>query len=140
VGYGFPGFDFRQRKKIFHFSTATRPALGPTQPPIQWVPEVPSLGVKQRGREADHSPISNADVKNRGAIPPFPHKFSWRDAYTIKNRDDFTFKRQTQSVTYWVMDLRLHRILWRVRSYTPLIRRVLVRMIGFISTWLHTHS
>jgi hypothetical protein len=33
------------------------------QPPIQWVPEALSLGVKQPGREADHSPPSSADVK-----------------------------------------------------------------------------
>jgi hypothetical protein len=29
-------------------------ALGPTQPSIQWVPGVLSLGVKRLGREADH--------------------------------------------------------------------------------------
>jgi hypothetical protein len=37
--------------------------LGPTQPPIQWVPEVLTLGVKRPGREADHSPPSIAEVK-----------------------------------------------------------------------------
>jgi hypothetical protein len=36
------------------FSTSSRPALGPTQPPIQWVPGALSPGVKLRGREADH--------------------------------------------------------------------------------------
>jgi hypothetical protein len=39
------------------------PALGPTQPPIQWVPEALSLGVKQPGREANHSPSSSEEVK-----------------------------------------------------------------------------
>jgi hypothetical protein len=43
---------------------ATRTALGPTQPPIQWVAGALSLGVKQPGREADHSPLSSAEVKN----------------------------------------------------------------------------
>jgi len=37
--------------------------LGPTQPPIQWVPGSVSLGVKRPGREADHSPPSSAEIK-----------------------------------------------------------------------------
>jgi hypothetical protein len=37
--------------------------LGPTQPPIQWVPGALSLGVKLPGREADHSPPSSVEVK-----------------------------------------------------------------------------
>jgi hypothetical protein len=47
----------------FLFSTSSRPALGPTQPPIQWVPQALSPGVKRRGREADHSPPISAEVK-----------------------------------------------------------------------------
>jgi hypothetical protein len=46
------------------FTTASRSALEPTQPPIQWVPGAPSLEVKRPGLEADHSPPSNAEVKN----------------------------------------------------------------------------
>jgi hypothetical protein len=49
---------------ILVFATASRPALGPTQPPIQWVPGAPSLGEMRPGREADNSPPSNAEVKN----------------------------------------------------------------------------
>jgi hypothetical protein len=37
---------------------------GPTQSPIQCVPGALSLGVKQPEREADHSPLSSAEVKN----------------------------------------------------------------------------
>jgi hypothetical protein len=37
------------------FSTSSRLALGPTQPPIQWVLGAPSPGVKRQAREADHS-------------------------------------------------------------------------------------
>jgi hypothetical protein len=54
------GFDSRQRQDIFLFSTASRPALGPTQ----WVPEAVSPVVKRQWREADHSPPSSAEVKN----------------------------------------------------------------------------
>jgi hypothetical protein len=42
---------------------SSRPALGPTQPPIQWVQEALPLGVKQQGHEADHSPQTCAEVK-----------------------------------------------------------------------------
>jgi hypothetical protein len=44
-----------------HLTTASRTALGPTQPPIQWVPGALSLGLRRPGREADHSPPSSAD-------------------------------------------------------------------------------
>jgi hypothetical protein len=37
--------------------------MGPTQPPIQWVPGAPFLGIKRSGREADHSHSSTAEVK-----------------------------------------------------------------------------
>jgi hypothetical protein len=60
---GVLGFDSRRGLGIYLFTTASRTALGPTQPPIQWVPGVHSLGVKRPGREADHSPRSSAEVK-----------------------------------------------------------------------------
>jgi hypothetical protein len=48
---------------IFLFTTASRTALGPTQSPIHWIPGTLSLRLKRPGREADHSPPSNAEVK-----------------------------------------------------------------------------
>jgi hypothetical protein len=45
------------------FSTSSKPALGSTQPPIEWVPGALSPGVKRQGREADHSPPTSAEVK-----------------------------------------------------------------------------
>jgi hypothetical protein len=50
------------------------------QPPIQWVPEAHSLGVKRQGREADHSPPFNAEVKNawnHTSIPQYSF-MAWR--------------------------------------------------------------
>jgi hypothetical protein len=76
---GLPGFD-SQQCKIFLFSTASRPTLGPTQPSIPLVPRALSPGVKQQEREADHSPPSSAEVKKGGAIPVFPHMSSWHSA------------------------------------------------------------
>jgi hypothetical protein len=39
-------------------------AVGPTQPPIQWIPGTLSLCVKRPGHEADHLLPSSAEVKN----------------------------------------------------------------------------
>jgi hypothetical protein len=40
------GFDPRQGQRIFPIASFIRPALGPTQPPAQWVPRVLSPGLK----------------------------------------------------------------------------------------------
>jgi len=41
-----------------------RKTLGPTQPPIHWVPRANYSGVNRPRREADNSSPSNAKVKN----------------------------------------------------------------------------
>jgi hypothetical protein len=51
-----------------------RPALGPTQPPIQWILGALPPEVKRSGSESNHSPPPTVKVKNYGAIPP------WRNA------------------------------------------------------------
>jgi hypothetical protein len=78
VGIATGWFHSRQCK-IFLFSTASRPALGPIQPPIQWIPGAISPEIKRQGREANHTPPSSA-VKNGGVIPPLPHMSSWHSA------------------------------------------------------------
>jgi hypothetical protein len=75
----------------FIFSTASRPALGPTQPPIQWVRGTLSLGVKRSGREDDHSPPSSSEVKECVELHlHFPNMLSWRGSQ-LKHRDNCTF-------------------------------------------------
>jgi hypothetical protein len=58
LGYGLDDRGSRVRFPAgawnFLFDTASRNALGPTQPPIQWIPGALSLGVKRPGREADN--------------------------------------------------------------------------------------
>jgi hypothetical protein len=49
--------------KHFLFSMSSKLILGPTQPPIQWVPVVLSPGVKGSERKIDNSPPSSAKVK-----------------------------------------------------------------------------
>jgi hypothetical protein len=78
---GVLGFDPRLGLGIFLFTTASRTALGPTQPPIQWVRGALFLGVKRPVREADHSPPSSAKVKE--CVELYLHSShtpSWRGA------------------------------------------------------------
>jgi hypothetical protein len=61
-------------EEIFLFLTRFRLVLRPTQPPIQWVPEVLSPEVKRPGREDDHLPPNSAEVKNAwnySSTPPY---------------------------------------------------------------------
>jgi hypothetical protein len=73
------------------FSTSSRPALGSTQPPVQWVPGAFSPGVKRPGREAEHSPPTSAEVKKMWIYTSTPHTVSWRSVSLVKHRDNFTF-------------------------------------------------
>jgi hypothetical protein len=57
-------FESRLGLGIVLLTTAFRPTLDPTSPPVQWVSEALSLEIKRPGREADHSSPSNAEVKN----------------------------------------------------------------------------
>jgi hypothetical protein len=78
------------RGRIFLFPTSSRPVLGPSQPPIQWVLGVLSLGVKRPAREADHSPPTSAEVKKTWisiSTPPY----AFMAQCLIKHRGNFTF-------------------------------------------------
>ena len=65
-----------------HLST---PALGPTQPTIQWVPGLFPPGVKQPWRGVNHTPSTSADVKERVEL----YHYSW--AFMTCFRATFTF-------------------------------------------------
>jgi hypothetical protein len=58
------GFDPRQGQRIFPLASVSIPALGPTQPPVHWVPGPFPGGKARPGRDADHSPPSSAEVVN----------------------------------------------------------------------------
>jgi hypothetical protein len=92
LGYGLDDRGSRVRfpegAGNFLFTTASRTALGPTRPPIQWVPGALSLGVKRPGREADQSSPSSAEVEELVELYLHsPNTPSWRGAQLKKHRD-----------------------------------------------------
>ena len=59
-----PGFESQQGQEIFLFHRWFSPAMGPTQPPNQWVAGfIP-------GRDDDHSSPSGAEGKNELSYNP----------------------------------------------------------------------
>jgi hypothetical protein len=100
-------FDSRRGLGIFLFTTASRTALGPSQPPIQWVPGTLSLGVKRQGHEADHSPPSSAEVKNAWSYTSTP-QYVFMAWCLVKRRDKFTLPYLTLR-GWWVSRV----VLWR---------------------------
>jgi hypothetical protein len=91
-------FDSQQRLGIFLF-TASRMALGPTQPPIQWVPEALSLGVKWPGHEADHSPHVEPRSNNEWSYTFTPQYtfMAWCSAKAQGQLYLYQYQIQTQS-------------------------------------------
>jgi hypothetical protein len=65
-------FDSWQGLGIFFFTTVFRLALGPTQPPVQWVLGALMLGIKWLVHEAGHLPPSSAGAKNAWSCTLIP--------------------------------------------------------------------
>jgi hypothetical protein len=62
------GFKSQQEQEMFLFSKMCGLALGPTKPPIQWMPGILSLGVKWLGDEAELHTVPS--LRMSGAISP----------------------------------------------------------------------
>jgi hypothetical protein len=117
---GVLGFDSRRGLGILLFTTASRTALGPTQPPIQWVPGAVSLGLKRPGREADYSHPSSAEVRECVTLYLHsPNTPSWRGAQ-LKHRDNFTFT----SYLYIILTARVRFFIHLIISYSSVCETV----------------
>jgi hypothetical protein len=67
------------------FCKTTRAPLGPTQPPVRWIPGFYE-GVKLLGRDVDHSPSPSGEVKNEWSYTSNPAV-----CFHGLNRDRFSF-------------------------------------------------
>jgi hypothetical protein len=75
-------------KNFFVLSSASRLALGPIRPPIQWVLGALSLGWSGQGVKLITHFHLVPRSRRSGAIPPLPHmSMAW---CLISTRDDFT--------------------------------------------------
>jgi hypothetical protein len=82
------GVRFPAGAGTFFFATVSRPAVRPTQPPIQSVPGALSLRVKAPDCEADHSAPSSAEVKNTWNYTSTP-PYVVMACCLVKHRDNF---------------------------------------------------
>jgi hypothetical protein len=64
----------------YYFSMSSRPALGCTQPPIQWVPGALSQGWSGRGVKLTTHLQLVPRSRKCGSMHPLPHTPSWRSA------------------------------------------------------------
>jgi hypothetical protein len=63
------------RYKNFFFAIASKPALGRTQPPIQW----PLRALSWRKEARSVKLLAATKVKNNEDTSPFLHTFQWCD-------------------------------------------------------------
>jgi hypothetical protein len=102
-----PGLNSRQGRDFFLLATAlSRPAMGPTQPPIQRVTRALSLSAKRPGHVSDHPHSYRAEVKAAGSYTSIPpHTFmSWS---LVKHRDNFRYMKYIELCQYF---RRIHSV------------------------------
>jgi hypothetical protein len=90
------------------FFTTSIPALGPTQPPIQWVSgHFPRGG----GREADHWPPSSAEIKKAWSHTYTPPTYLWR-VIQFEHRNTFFFIFYTPTHNHIIIKVYLVNFYW----------------------------
>jgi hypothetical protein len=97
-----------RKGKISVIYMTSRPVLGPTEPPIQWVPEALSPEVKRPEREADHSPPSSTEVKYIRIYSPLPCTFSWRNAQLFKHGHERQHRKNLRQYSKLTESLQLN--------------------------------
>jgi len=74
--------------------------IGPTQPPFQWLSGAIALREKRSGSEADHLPLSSADVKN-----------AWGYNFTLLNTNSWSGAGKKEGSRETFLHLRLVNVM-----------------------------
>jgi hypothetical protein len=88
--------------EFFFFTNASRSALGPTQPRIQWVTGALYAEIKRPSRESDNEPSSSPQAKNTWNYNSTP-QCVFVASCLVKHRDNITliFTLQRAGISQW---------------------------------------
>jgi hypothetical protein len=115
---GFLGFYSQKGAGNFSLHHGVQTALEQTQPPIQSIPGALSLGVKRPGREAYHSLLSSAEVKNVWSYTS-TLQYVFMAWCLVKHRDNFTCLPFIHYIWYDVaVTFTASEIHWKFKSVT----------------------
>jgi hypothetical protein len=104
---GVPRFNSWWELGIFLFTTMSRIALGTTQPLIQWVPGILSLGVSGWGVKLTTHLHLQLRSRMHGTLPPLLHyQYIFTAWCLVRHRDNFTsFNNRTYTLP-WIYSNR----------------------------------
>jgi hypothetical protein len=124
-------FESRQGLGISLSTTVSRPALEPTQPPIQGVPGALSLGIKWPVHKANHSLHLVPRSRMRGTIPPL-HQYAFMAWCSIKAQEQLYLYHTTPLLLFYV-----HLLTQLINISNIKLRRQMISSFHFITYTLH---